>query len=126
MTLSSIERRLAKLELASMPPPEKKVRMLAEPLEGATDEDRERYARELAEAEAECDMVIILTDLKPLRPYEEGKRMYVGDKTTAQIQMAAHLPSERGHGSLLHDIVQDVSKSARVLLPVTMRKDGQA
>ena len=87
--------------------------MLAEPQDGATDEDRKRYASELAEAEAECDMVIILTDLKPLPPYQEGKRMYVGDETSAQIQMAAHLPSRRGHGSLLHDPVQDAAKSAR-------------
>lgn len=99
--------------------------MLAEPQDGATDEDRKRYASELAEAEAECDMVIILTDLKPLPPYQEGKRMYVGDETTAQIQMAAHLPSKRGHGTLLHDLVQDAAKSGRVIQAVKSEEEGE-
>lgn len=102
-----------------MPIPPKVVRMLAEPQDDATDEDRERYARDLAQAEAECDMIIILSALKPLRPLKEGKRMYVGDETTAQFQMAANLPSKRGNDCLLADIVQDAAKSARALQPVT-------
>jgi hypothetical protein len=62
----NIDRRLAKLEVSIMPNPQKVVRMLAEPQDDATDEERERYALELTRADAECDMVIVLTALKPL------------------------------------------------------------
>lgn len=99
--------------------------MLAEPQDGATDEDRKRYARELAEAEAECDMVIIITAMKPLPPYQEDKRMYVGDETTAKFHMAANLPSKRGHGSLLHGLVQDAVKSGRVIQAVKSEEEGE-
>jgi hypothetical protein len=113
--MTPIERRLAKLEAVSLPRPPKIVRQLCEPQEGATDEEREQYARELAQAKAECDFIIILTDLKPLRPYKEGKCTYVGDEATAQFQMAAHMPSKRGNGSLLHDAIEDAQKAGRVL-----------
>jgi len=42
------------------------VRRLCEPQDGATDEERQQFARELAQARAECDFIIILTALKPL------------------------------------------------------------
>jgi hypothetical protein len=115
--MTPIERRLAKLEATSLPKPPKIVRKLAEPQEGATDEERERYTRELAQARAECDFIIILTALKPLPP-DEGKLIYAKDETMAQFQMAAHMTSERGNDCLLTDIVQDAVRSSRVIQPV--------
>jgi len=64
--MTPIERRLAKLEVTSLPRPLKIVRLLCEPQEGATDEEREQYARDRARAEAEGAFVIRLVALKPL------------------------------------------------------------
>ncbi len=64
--MTPIERRLAKLEAASLPKPPKIVRKLAEPQEGATDEEREKYSRDLAQANSDGAMVINLVALKPL------------------------------------------------------------
>lgn len=104
----NIERRLAKLELASMPPPKKVVRMLAEPLDGATEEARQAYARDLAKARAEADFIIILTALKPLPP-DESKLVYVENETTAWLNYFGNQPSERGNQSRLADILQDLN-----------------
>lgn len=115
--MTPIERRLAKLEATSLPKPPKIVRRLCEPQEGATAEERERYARDLAQAKAECDKVIILTALKPLPP-DGGKLIYAKDETSAQFQAAVHMTSERGNDCLLTDIVQDAVRSGRVLQAV--------
>lgn len=112
-----LKRRLEIIEAKTMPMPPKVVRRLCEPQDDATDEDRERYAGELAQANAECDFVIILTALKPLPP-DDGKRIYAKDETNAQISMAAHMPSKRGNDSLLHDMLKDAVKAGRVLQPV--------
>jgi hypothetical protein len=114
----NIERRLAKLEAAIMPLPRKKVRMLAEPQADAADEEREQYARDLAQAEAECDVVIVLAALKSLWTYTEGKVTYTDDEAKAAILAAVHLPSKRGNASLLHDALQDAAKNGRVLQAV--------
>lgn len=116
MTMN-LERRLAKLEATSLPKPPKVVRRLAEPQEGATNEEREQYGRDLAQARAECDFIIILTALKPLPP-DDGKLIYAKDETTAQFRMAAHMPSKRGNDSLLHDALEDAHKKGRVLQAV--------
>jgi hypothetical protein len=115
--MTPIERRLAKLEATSLPKPPKIVRKLAEPQEGATDEERERYTRELAQARDECDFIIILTALKPLPP-DEGKLIYAKDETAAQFQMAALMPSKLGNDSLLHDAIEDAWKAGNVIRPV--------
>jgi hypothetical protein len=114
---STIKRRLERIEAAILPKPPKIVRRLCEPQEGATDEEREQYARELARAKAECDFIIILTPLKPLPP-NDGKLIYAKDETVAQFQMAAHMPSKRGNSCLLVDAIEDATKNARVLQAV--------
>jgi hypothetical protein len=115
--MTPIERRIARLEAATLPKPPKDIRLLCEPQDGATDEDRERYACELARAEAEADMTIIITALRPL-PLNEGNRVYAKDKTSAHFKAAMHMPSKRGNSCLLADIVQDAAKAGNVLRPV--------
>lgn len=97
--------------------------MLFEPQDGATDDDRKRYARELAEADAEADMTIIVSALQPARPAKEEKRVYVKVETTAHFQAAMHLPSKRGNGCLLEDAVQDAATAGNVIRPAKQPAD---
>jgi hypothetical protein len=114
---TTIRRRLERIEAAIQPKPPKIVRRLCEPQEGATDEEREQYAHDLAKAKAEADFIIILTALKPLPP-DDGKLIYAKDETHAQFRIAMHMPSKRGHSCLLADLFQDAAKAGNVIRAV--------
>jgi len=103
-----LERRIERIEAALLPPPTKKLRMLFEPQAGASDEDRTRYANELAEAKAECDMVIVVCALQPLRAYQENGCLMVGTEFEGQLYALDAMPSEQGNRNALEDLLKDL------------------
>lgn len=105
---TALKRRLARIEAAALPPPAKKIRILSEPPADASEEDRTRYARELAEAKAECDQVIIVSAGTQLRPFEENGCLIVGTEFEAQLAVLAGQRSERGNASRLQDLLEDL------------------
>lgn len=105
---TALKRRLERIEAAALPPPTKKIRMLAEPMAGASDEERTRYAQELAAAKVECDLVIVVSALAPLRPYEEGGCLIVGTVVEGQLAMLDAMPSTQGNSNALDDLLKDL------------------
>ena len=103
-----LAKRLKRAEAALLPPPTKRISMLFEPQAGATDDDRTRYARELAEAKADCDLVIVVCALAPLRPYEEAGCLMVGTEFEGQLAMLDAMPSEQGNRNALEDLLKDL------------------
>lgn len=103
-----LAKRLKRAEAALLPPPTKKVRMLSEPQAGASDDDCTRYARELAAAKAECDLVIVVCALAPLRAYEENGCLMVPNEFEGQLAMLDAMPSEQGNRNALEDLLKDL------------------
>jgi hypothetical protein len=65
--MNALSRRLAKIEAEVIKPEyvPKVVRLMVAPLDDSTDEQKAAFDRELARAEAECHMVIVLVPLRP-------------------------------------------------------------
>jgi len=104
-----LKRRLEKIEAVAMQPPAPKVRMLFEPLEGASEAEREQYARNLAEAKAKGEQVIIISPLKALerKTHEDGCRI-VGSEAEAALCAAALQPSTTGRRNALEDMLPQI------------------
>lgn len=65
--MNMLSRRVAKIEAAVIKPPfvPKIIRLLAQPTEDAPAEEWAVFERELAQAKAECDLVIRMVPVKP-------------------------------------------------------------
>lgn len=71
--MNMLSRRVAKIEAAVIKPPfvPKIIRLLAQPTEDAPAEEWAEFERELAQAEAECDLVIRMVPISPLPHMKE-------------------------------------------------------
>ena len=68
--MSVLHRRLDRIEAVVRPPhPLRSTTVLAEPAADATPEAWDAHRQNLAAAEAEYDMVVVLVPLKPLKPW---------------------------------------------------------
>lgn len=112
-----LAKRIKRAEAAVLPPPAKRIAMLTEPLGGASEADRSKYASELAEAKAEGDLVIVLAALRPLRPYEENGCLMVGTEAEGQLAMLDAMPSEQGNQNALADLLASLNGNIMGVAP---------
>jgi hypothetical protein len=107
--VSALQRRLAKLEDVLLPKPRPAVCMLSEPASDAPAEAWAEYRRQVEEATARGDFLILLVPMKPTdRPRTEKGVTYCGSKFEAQLAAASMHPSSRGNKSLLSDVLEDL------------------
>ncbi|MBL8374916.1 hypothetical protein [Accumulibacter sp.] len=106
--MSTLERRLHKLEEVLLPKPWQPVCMLTEPASDAQDEEWADYQRQVEAAKARGDFVIVVAPMKP----REGRRTekgvtYCAGELDASLLQASRLPSALGNNSLLVDVLKD-------------------
>jgi hypothetical protein len=115
--VSALQRRLASLEDVLLPKPRPSVCMLTEPASDAPAEAWAEYRRQVDEAKARGDFLILLVPMKSRdRPRTEKGVTYCGSEFEAQLAAASMLPSRRGNESLLGDVMK--SLSGNVIRPV--------
>jgi hypothetical protein len=108
--VSALKRRLARLEDVLLPKPRPSVCMLSEPASNAPAETWAEYRRQVYEAKARGDFLILLVPMKPTdRPRTERGVTYCGSEFEAQLAAALMLPSRRGNESLLGDVMKSLS-----------------
>jgi hypothetical protein len=119
--VSALQRRLHKLEEVLLPKPRPPICMLSEPASDAPVETWAEYRRQVDEANARGDFLILLVPMKPTdRPRTEKGVTYCGTELEALLVKTSMLPSKRGNESLLGDVMK--SLSGNVLSPVAYNK----
>ncbi len=119
--MSTLERRLARLENVLLPKPQISVCMLREPASDAPAEEWAEYRRQVDEAEARGDFLILLVPMKPTEsPRTENGVTYCGTDLEALALKASMLPSKLGNKSALDDVMK--SLSGNVFRPVRAEK----
>jgi hypothetical protein len=107
--MSTLERRLTKLEDAFLTPPVQAFCLLAEPLTGATAEAWDEHWQQIEDAKARGDFVAVVSPVRQGdRPHYDKGVTYFASEFEARLVEASMLPSERGNDSLLVDVVKDV------------------
>jgi len=115
--VSALQRRLARLEDVLLPTPRPPVCLLSEPASDAPAEAWAEYRRQVDEATARGDFLILLVPMKPTdRPRTEKGVTYCGTELDALALKASILPSRLGNESLLDDVMK--SLSGNVIRPV--------
>ena len=108
--MSALQRRLARLEDVLLPKPRPSVCMLSEPASDAPAETWAEYRRQVDEAKARGDFVAIVSSVRQAdRPHCEKGVTYFASEFEARLVEASRLPSERGNGSLLADVLKDAT-----------------
>ncbi len=111
--MSALHRRIKRIETAVMPPPEKVVRILIEPVAGADPGKLATFKRDLAEAKKTADLVLVVPATnRPLAAYEEDGCMVCGSEFEAQIIELAHQRSDEGRENRLADVLAECSGNA--------------
>lgn len=106
--MSTLERRLTKLEDAFLTPPVQAFCLLAEPLTGATIEAWDEHRQQIEEAKARGDFIAVVSPVKQGdRPHYDKGVTYFASEFEARLAEASMLPSERGNDSLLVDVLKD-------------------
>ncbi|MEF8714378.1 MAG: hypothetical protein V5B39_12590 [Accumulibacter sp.] len=106
--MSTLERRLTKLEDAFLTPPVQAFCLLAEPLTGATIEAWDEHRQQIEEAKARGDFIAVVSPVKQGdRPRYDKGVAYFASEFEARLVEASMLPSERGNDSLLADVLKD-------------------
>ena len=107
--MSTLERRLARLEDVLLPKPRQPVCMLSEPASDAPAEKWAEYRRQVDEAEARGDLLILLVPMKPTEsPRTEKGVTYCGTELDALALKASMLPSKLGNKSALDDVMKSL------------------
>lgn len=119
--MSTLERRLTKLEDALLTPPVQAFCLLAEPLTDANPEAWNEHRQRIEEAKARGNFVAVVSPVRPGdRPHYDKAVTYFANEFEARLVEASMLPSERGNDSLLADAVKDAM--GNVIGPVTCDK----
>jgi hypothetical protein len=93
---TTLKRRMAKLEEALLPKPRQPVCMLSEPASDAPSEQWTEYQRQVDEATARGDFLILLVPMKPTdRPRTEKGVTYCGTELDALALKASMLHETR-------------------------------
>jgi len=125
--MRTLERRLARLESVLLPKPQLSVCMLREPASDAPADEWAEYRRQVDEAEARGDFLILLVPMKPTEsPRTEKGVTYCGTELDALALKASMLPSQRGNNSLLSDVLQDVAGKVIRSVPCEERAPGRS
>ena len=107
--MSTLERRLARLEDVLLPKPRQPVCMLSEPASDASAEEWAEYRRQVDEATARGDFLILLVPMKPTEsPRTENGVTYCGTELDALALKASMLPSKLGNKSALDDVMKSL------------------
>ena len=125
--MRTLERRLTRLEDVLLPKPRQPVCMLGEPASDAPAEQWAEYQRQVDEATARGDFLILLVPMKPTEgPRTENGVTYCGTELDALALKASMLPSQRGNKSLLSDVLQDVAGKVIRPVPCEERAPGRS
>lgn len=122
-----LERRLKKLEDVLLPKPRPPVCMLSEPESDAPAEQWTEYRRQVHDAKARGDFLILLAPMKPAeRPSTEKGVAYCGTELDALVLKASMLPSKLGNKSALDDVMKSLSGNVfgPVANPEAVEEDG--
>jgi hypothetical protein len=107
--MSTLERRLTRLEEVHLPKPRPPICMLSEPASDAPAEKWVEYRRQVDEAKARGDFLILLVPMKPAeRPRTEKGVTYCGTELDALLLKTSMLPSKLGNKSLLDDLMESL------------------
>ncbi len=107
--MSTLERRLARLENVLLPKPQLSVCMLSEPASDASAEHWAEYRRQVDEAKARGDFLILLVQAKPTEsPRTETGVTYCSTELDALALKASMLPSSLGNKSGLDDVMKSL------------------
>lgn len=119
--MSTLERRLARLEDVLLPKPRPRVCILSEPASAAPAEEPSEYRRQVDEAKVRGDFLILLVPMKPTElPRIEKGVTYCGTELDALALKASMLPGQRGNKSMLGDVMKRLS--GNVFGPVAQAK----
>jgi hypothetical protein len=119
--VSVLQRRLARMEDVLLPKPRPPICMLSEPASNAPAETWAEYRRQVDEAKARGDFVIVVVPMKPCEGRRTDKGVtYCASEFEAQLAAASMLPSILGNQSLLSDMVK--SLPGNVIGPVAYNK----
>ena len=119
--MTTLERRLTKLEDALLTPPVQEFCLLAEPLTDANPAAWDEHRQRIEEAKARGDFVAVVSPVRQGdRPHYDKGVTYYASEFEARLVEASMLPSERGNDSLLADAVKDAM--GNVIGPVTCDK----
>jgi hypothetical protein len=122
--MSTLERRLTKLEDAILTPPVQAFCLLAEPPTDATPAAWDEHRQKVEEAKDRGDFVAIVSPVRQGdRPHYDKGVTYFASEFEARLVEASMLPSERGNDSLLADAVKDAMGS--VVGPAPRDKAGK-
>ncbi len=122
--MSTLERRLNKLEDALLTSPVQAFCLLAEPLTDANPEAWDEHRQRIEEAKARGDFVAIVSPVRQGdRPHYDKGVTYYASEFEARLVEASRLSSERGNDSLLADAVKDAM--GNVIGPVVGDKAGE-
>ena len=106
--MSTLERRLTKLEEALLPPPVQPFCLLVEPPTDAAPEAWAEHRRQMDEAKARGDFVGVVSSVRQAdRPHYDKGVTYYASEFEARLAEASRLQSERGNDSLLVDVLKD-------------------
>jgi len=122
-----LERRLKKLEDVLLPKPRPPVCMLSEPASDAPAAAWAEYRRQVDQAKARRDFLILLVPMKPAEsPRSEKGVTYCDKELDALALKTSMLPSELGNKSLLDDVMKNLSGNVirPVANPEAVEEDG--
>ena len=118
---TALERRMAKLEEVLLPKPRPPICMFYEPASDAPAEKWAEYRRQVDEAKARGDFLILLVPMKPAESLRTEKGVtYCGTELDALALKASMLPSKLGNKSALDDVMKRLS--GNVFGPVAQAK----
>lgn len=119
--MSTLGRRLAKLEDALLTRLVQAFCLLAEPLTDATPKAWDDHRQRIEEAKARGDFVAVVSSVRQGDRPRYGKEVtYYASEFEARLVDASRLPSERGNDSLLADMLKDAR--GNVIGPVSCDK----
>jgi hypothetical protein len=118
--MSTLERRLTKLEDALLTPPVQAFCLLAEPLTDANPAVWDEHRQKVEAAKERGDFVAVVSPVRQGdRTHNDKGVTYYASEFEARLVEASMLPSERGNDSLLADAMKDAM--GRVVCPTAAR-----
>ena len=105
---ATIRRKLAALERAVTPKPERPAVMLFEPGPEATEEDRQRYREQIEAGSVVGALVVVVRQGSVRREHERGC-VFVGSEAEAMILIAANQPGDEPGQTRLGEVFDQLT-----------------
>jgi len=116
---ATIRRKLAALERAVTPKPERPAVMLFEPGPEATEEDRQRYREQIEAGSVVGALVVVVRQGSVRREHERGC-VFVGSEAEAMILIAANQPGDEPGQTRLTEIIE--KRAGAIVTPEFVRQ----